>query len=225
MRSWVKHSGGEDNVAIFLGFFSQTSQELRRKGFESLLRERYPDIQILDRLETLGKVDTAYALTKDLLNGRNIPSGIYIIDGGIPVGVARAVVDAGLAGKVKLVSHDLVDETMEYVSKGVITATLGQDPFAQGHDTVVHLFNHLVTGWRPSTPRLLTAREVVTQENYQTILEGRAGDDRVENHPRAASETFQAFTSPAADCSGGARRERFLGASEGGGACSRSKLA
>jgi len=171
--------GGRGNVLTLVGFISQTSQELRRKGFESLLRERYPNIHILDRQETLGKVDTAYALTKELLSGRNILSGIYIVDGGIPVGVARAVVDAGLAGKVKLVCHDLVDETMEYVSKGVITATLSQDPFAQGHDTVVHLFNHLATGWRPSTPRLLTARNVVTQENYQKYW--KAGQGMIES--------------------------------------------
>ena len=171
--------GGRGNVAIIVGFSTQASQELRRKGFESLLRERYPDIHILDTLEALSKNDIAYAITKDLLKGHNILNGIYIIDGGTPAGVARAVVDAGLTGKIKLVSHDLVDETMEYVSKGVISATLGQDPFAQGYDTVVHLFNHLVTGWRPATPRLLTVMDVVTPENYKQFW--RAGQGMIES--------------------------------------------
>ena len=111
---------------------------------------------------------------------------------------------------------------MEYLTKGVVTATLGQDPYAQGHDTVVHLFNHLVTGWRPSTPRLLTNRDVVTQENYRQFWQAGRGMI-VSSRPGAASETFQPFTSPATDCGGGAGRKCFLGASEGRSACSSSK--
>lgn len=171
--------GGRGTVAILVGFLSQVSQELRCKGFVSLLREKYPNIRTLDPRETQYQVDKAYTLTKEMLTGSNIPNGIYITDGGEPAGIARAVVDAGLQGKVKIVGHDLVDETMEYVSKGVITATLGQDPFAQGHDTVIHLFNHLVTGWRPPSPRLLTNRDVVTQENY--MLFWKAGQGMIES--------------------------------------------
>jgi methyl-accepting chemotaxis protein len=171
--------GGKGSVAVVVGFSSQASQELRRKGFESLLRERYPNMHTLDPIETLSRADNAYALTKDLLSGGNIPQGIYVVDGATPAAVARAVVDAGLSGKVKLIGHDLVDETMEYVSSGVITATLGQDPFAQGHDTVIHLFNHLVTGWRPATPRLLTVMDVVTPENYKQFW--KAGQGMIES--------------------------------------------
>ncbi len=171
--------GGQGDVVIILGFATQASQEIRRKGFESLLREKYAGIHILDRLESQGKADVAYAMTKDWLARGKIPHGIYITDGGVPAGVARAVVEASLAGKVKLVSHDLVNETMQYVSKGVIHATLGQDPFAQGHDTVVHLFNYLVSGWRPATPRLLTAPQVVTAENYRQFW--KAGEGTIES--------------------------------------------
>ena len=171
--------GGRGNVAIVVGFSTQASQELRRKGFESLTRERYPNIHTQEPLVTQSKSDIAYHLITDLLKGGNVPQGIYVVDGATPAAVARAIVDAGMAGKIKLVGHDLVDETMEYVANGVITATLSQDPYTQGHDTVVHLFNHMVTGWRPSTPRLLTARDVVTPENYRQFW--RAGQGTLES--------------------------------------------
>mgnify|MGYP001765381465 CR=1 FL=1 len=176
---------GRGKVAIIVGFSTQASQELRRKGFASLLREKYPSIHIMETLEAFSRGDLAYKLTQELLKEVHIPDGIYVIDGGPPANVAQAVVDAGLSEKVKIVSHDLVDETMEYVTKGVITATLGQDPFAQGYDTVIHLFNHLITGWRPAIPRLLTVRDVVTQANYRQfwkaghgIIESQATQDR-----------------------------------------------
>jgi methyl-accepting chemotaxis protein len=91
-------------------------------------------------------------------------AGIYVTVAG--AGAAWAVADAGLAGKVTIICHDLTNEAMPYVVKGVITATIGQDPYAQGHDPVIHLFNHLVAGWQPDESRMLTANEFVTSSNY-----------------------------------------------------------
>jgi methyl-accepting chemotaxis protein len=76
------------------------------------------------------------------------------------------VLEAGKQGQVRIVCHDLVNETMRDIQDGVIFATLGQDPFAQGHEPVIHLYNHVVAGWRPSAPRLLTHMDLVTRDNY-----------------------------------------------------------
>jgi ABC-type sugar transport system substrate-binding protein len=54
---------------------------------------------------------------------------------------------------------------MEYVAKGVITGTIGQDPFAQGHDPAIRLFNYLVAGEVPPAGRLLTRADFVTKDN------------------------------------------------------------
>ena len=48
---------------------------------------------------------------------------------------------------MKIVCYDFVDETMQFVKTGVITGSLGQDPFAQGHDPAIRLYNYLVEGW------------------------------------------------------------------------------
>jgi methyl-accepting chemotaxis protein len=64
---------------------------------------------------------------------------------------------------------------MQYLVQGVVTATVGQDPFAQGHDPVIHLFNHLVAGWNPPTPRLLTSMDVITLDNYQQFWQAGRG--------------------------------------------------
>ena len=54
---------------------------------------------------------------------------------------------------------------MDYVEKGVIDATIGQDPDAQGHDPAVRLYNYLVAGQLPPYGRLLTRAEVITKAN------------------------------------------------------------
>jgi methyl-accepting chemotaxis protein/ribose transport system substrate-binding protein len=51
------------------------------------------------------------------------------------------------------------------VQDGVIYATIGQNPFAQGHDPAVRLFNYLVAGDVPPCARLVTDASIVTAEN------------------------------------------------------------
>ena len=166
---------GQGQVVIIIGSFSQTSHQLRRKGFESMLLEKYPGAQIMETVENQDSVENCFTLTLELLKRYPHLAGIYVAEGGSPFGAARALVKAGAAGRVKLVTHDLVDETMNYLVQGAVTATVGQDPFAQGHDSVIHLFNHLVTGWTPSTPRLLTSMDVITRENYQQFWQADRG--------------------------------------------------
>ena len=159
--------GGKGEVAVVTPSFKASGLELRRKGFESMLREKYPEIQIVDVKENHDSTEESYSITKDLIKRYPHLTGIYITEGATPCAVAKAILESKKKGKVKIICHDLTDEVMPYVKNGVVTATLGQDPFAQGHDPVIHLFNYVVANWRPSTPRLLTQMDVVKPENYK----------------------------------------------------------
>jgi len=158
--------GGKGEVAVFTGYFKSTGQELRRKGFQSILGEKFPGIQIVEVAENREDPELAYRQTLDLLKRRPGLSGIYITEGATPQGAARAVLESKKTGSVTLICHDMTDETMRYVKQGVITATIGDNSFAQGHDPVIHLYNHLVSGWMPETPRLLIDMDVVTRTNF-----------------------------------------------------------
>ena len=166
---------GRGQVVVIIGSFTQTAHHLRRKGFESALREKYPDVQIMDTAEHENNIEKCQILTLDFLKRYPHLSGIYVAEGGCPSGAARALVQVGAAGRVKLVTHDLVDETMQYLAKGTVSATIGQDPFAQGHDPVIQLFNHITTHWLPSNPRLLTHMDIVTLKNYQQFWQAGRG--------------------------------------------------
>jgi ABC-type sugar transport system substrate-binding protein len=156
--------GGKGKVAVITGFFAVEAHELRRKGFEDELAKDAPGITIVGRVENNDKADTAYSQAQDFMTANPDLSAIYVTAGG-PFGAAKAVQDAGKAGTVKIVSYDFVDETMTFVKSGVITGTLGQDPFAQGHDPAIRLYNYLVGGVVPSAGRLLTKADFVTKDN------------------------------------------------------------
>ena len=156
--------GGKGEVAIITGFFAVEAHELRRKGFEDTMAQKYPDVKIVGAVENNDKGDVAYTQAQDFMNANPNLAGIYVTAGG-PFGAAAAVKDAGKAGKVWVVSFDFVDETMQYVQEGVIYATIGQDPFAQGHDPAIRLYNFLVGKVMPQCGALITRADAVTKDN------------------------------------------------------------
>lgn len=156
--------GGKGKVGIITGFFAVEAHELRRTGFVDLLKEKYPDVTIVGEVENTDKGDIAYTQAQDFMTANPDLAGIYVTAGG-PFGAAAAVKDAGNAGKVAVVSFDFVDETMQFVQEGVINATIGQNPFAQGHDPAVRLFNYMMTGEAPPCARLVTEAASVNKDN------------------------------------------------------------
>jgi len=158
---------GRGQVAVITSSYSAAGPEQRRKGFVSAIREKFPQISIVEMVEGTEQADKASACARALLKKYPALRGIYVTVGATPHDVAQTVVESGRGGHVKVIGHDLVDDTMRDIQSGAIEATLGQDPFAQGHEPVIHLFNHLAAGWQPPVPRLLTNLDVVTRENYQ----------------------------------------------------------
>ncbi len=159
----VEALGGQGEVAVITGLFAVEAHELRRKGFLDYI-EKNSDIEIVGQVENLDKADTAYSQAQDFMNAHPNLAAIYVTAGG-PFGAAAAVEDAGMAGKIKIICYDFVDETIEFIRKGVITGTIGQNPFAQGHDPAIRLFNYLVSGKVPPAARLVTRADFVTKEN------------------------------------------------------------
>jgi ribose transport system substrate-binding protein len=156
--------GGKGKVAIITGFLAVEAHELRRNGFIDYLAKNNPDIEVVGTSENQDKGDVAFTQANDFMTAYPDLAGIYVTAGG-PFGAAEAVDKAGKAGVVQVVSFDFVDETMAYVQTGVIYGTIGQDPFAQGHDPAVRLFNMIVGGVSPECARMVTKADVVNKDN------------------------------------------------------------
>ncbi len=155
--------GPAGKVGIITGFFAVEAHQARVKGFEDALKAECPNTTVVGRVENQDKAEIAYQLAKDFMTAHRDLAGLIAIAGS-PFGAARAVEEANMAGKVHLVTFDQVDETMDYVRKGVIAATIGQNPDAQGYDTVMRLFNYLAAGQLPPYGRLLTRADVITKD-------------------------------------------------------------
>lgn len=154
-------------VVISTGHLNASGQSLRCKGFTRALADSFPGIKVLGILENEEKPEHAYRQTFDYLKQNPDLAGIYVTEGATPFMVAKAVKDAGRSNSVSIVCQDLSEETISCIRDGTIMASLADSTFAQGHDPVVHLFNHLASGWQPGAPRMTIDADVVDAHNWQ----------------------------------------------------------
>jgi len=158
---------GEGSVAIIVGDFSSVHFDLRRKGALSVFTEKYPGISVVDTVATGESREASYDAARRLIKRYPSLAAIYVTEGESPPAVAKAVIDSGLAKRTWVFGHDLTEDTMAMVAKGVIGGTVSQDPYAQGYDPIIRLYNHIAAGWKPVSPRHLTHIESVGPEDYQ----------------------------------------------------------
>lgn len=191
-----KALGGKGEVIVTLGFYCLSALELRRQGFESLVHEKYPGIRVVEEIETTFDLEIGQASISSALERYPNLAGIYVTDGAIPVSAARAVTKAGACEQVRVIGHDLVEETVYHLKQGSIYATLTQDLFAQGHDSLIHLFNYLATGWHPPQARMLTHLRVVTRENCDEYWHAGQGPIECEQQAVRLARPMQRAANP-----------------------------
>lgn len=163
--------GGKGRVAVILGNLLSVNHNLRRKGALSVFSEKFPGISVVETVETEETFEKTYQASRDLISRYKDLEAIYVTEGTTPSAAAKAAADAGRAGKTRVFCHDTTPETMAGIADGRIAATISQNPYAQGHDPVVRLYNHLSTGWKPVAPRLLTRLETIERENFQRVID------------------------------------------------------
>ncbi len=167
--------GGKGRVGIILGSLLSVNHNLRRKGATSLLAEEYPGIEVVETIETNEEPQETYRAARDLIERYPGLEAVYVAEGATPPAAAKAVSDAGKIGKTFVFCHDITEQTMAGIADGRIAATISQNPYAQGHDPVIRLYNNLASGWIPAAPRLLTRLETIGSDNYRSFMHADNG--------------------------------------------------
>ena len=165
---WIeKLTGGEGKYGVITGVLGATQHELRKNGAIDYLKKA-PNLKMVGVYENKDKAETAYSLTKDMLTAHPDLKVVYVTAGG-PFGAAKAIKDLGKTGQVKVVCYDWIPENVEYVRSGEIAAAVSQDPFGQGFDSLVSLYNNIV-GKKTLDKVIPVLNDVLTPENVNQLL-------------------------------------------------------
>ncbi len=151
-----------------------------RIGIEEELA-KFPDITILGLQNDKGDVAETASLTAAALQANPNIAGFIGIDAASGPGIARAVIEAGLVGSVKIVSVNNSPDVLESIRDGVIDATLVQkreafntwalrmlDEIARGTDPMMRRFTD--QGFPMIPTESLTGVVVVTNENIDKLF-------------------------------------------------------
>lgn len=163
-----KALSGKGKVGVITGYFGATQHENRMNGALDFLAKNAAGIQVVGKYENRDSAETAYSLTKDMLTAHPDLKIVYVTAGG-PFGAAKAVQDLGLTGKVGIVCYDHIPENIKYAKSGEIVAAIAQDPFGQGFDSTVYLYNYLVGKQKPPADFLPVNLAVMTPGNVKTL--------------------------------------------------------
>ncbi|MDO5155488.1 MAG: substrate-binding domain-containing protein [Eubacteriales bacterium] len=168
-KSIEKQMNKNANVGMIYGDETVPGYRDRKAGFMEYL-ERAKGIKVVNSIQVKDSEEDAYQAAMKLLRDNPEMNVIYYITG-TPLAVAKAIEDSKKVGKVSLVCFDHNKEIFDYIKKGVILASVGQDAFGQGHDPIIWAYNHIVTGQVLPAEIISCRSSVVDKDNVNNLIE------------------------------------------------------
>lgn len=154
---------GEVHVGIVSGSQNILCHTERIAGFSQVIRS-LPNIHITDIVNNNDDDRESYALTESLLRTHPEINAFYFTAGGV-YGGCRAIAVSGRENDTTVITNDMVPTTREYMQKGLIAATICQQPSQQGSYPLAILFTYLTAGERPATENHYVDVDIRIREN------------------------------------------------------------
>ena len=167
------------SVGLITGFFSIWGHMQRVYGFEAAMKQFAPNLKIVGPYQNQDSPVQGYSIAQSMIQANPDLLGIYNACGGSD-GVAKAIKDAGKSGQIKLVCHDMLPEVIPYIEDGTIQFTVCQDPYTQGYEPMMLLYQVAIQHQTLSKVYYYTSLQIVTLgnlHNYMEILYGQLGAD------------------------------------------------
>ena len=157
-------AGGRGKTLIISGFAVNRANSQRLDGFIEETADKYPNLEIVGIQFNADDEQSAYKITLSALEDHPDLAGIYMIAAG-QAGVCRALEQTGTARKIKVIVHDMLPETVEYINNGVIDFIIDQNAFEQGYLSARILYNYLFDGKTPECDNFFTDISIKTMYN------------------------------------------------------------
>ena len=172
----------KSEVAVVAGMLSTEDHCRKTSGFSEEFPRHCPGGKTVDVIEAHEDENESYRKTFDLLGRIPTLAGIYVNTVNC-LPVCRALVARGLAGKIKLITTDLFAEMSGYFEKGIITASVYQQPHRQGQLAVRLMADHL-TNEIDLPPTMHLSPSIVMSSNLHAFREMRVAESKLDDGAR-----------------------------------------
>ncbi|MEO8658775.1 MAG: LacI family DNA-binding transcriptional regulator [Bryobacteraceae bacterium] len=166
LLSRIIHQRGK--LAIVTGSLATEDHAEKVDGFRTTLAAAGAPLALASIIEAHDDEAAAYAATKALLASTPSLRGIYVSTANC-LTVLQAIEDAGLGGKLVVITTDLFPEQVPLIRSGRVFATIHQRPVAQGRMAFEALHQFLVEGRCPPA-KIRLAPHIVMNSNLDLFL-------------------------------------------------------
>ena len=154
----------------------------RVAGVAEALRN-FPAIKLTEILDDKGDARTAFDEVSALIQKKEKVNGIICLEATGGSGTAEALHRQNMEGKLPIVAFDDDPETLDWIERGAIAATIAQKPYVMSyyglkylddlHHNAVHQFKDWRTALAPPMPVFVdTGTVIVEKNNLKTYREG-----------------------------------------------------
>lgn len=143
-------AGGEDAKICFFTEYDSIKESAteRIRGFSNEMNSRYPDMELLGKWSIALDREQNRRAVREMLTKYPETNVVYVINPR-DYDICRLIAAEDSEHKIRIITNDLVAVQYEMFHKGMITATICQEPEKQGKLSLEILFNYLAYGTVP----------------------------------------------------------------------------
>ncbi|MGB8816646.1 MAG: LacI family DNA-binding transcriptional regulator [Rhizobiaceae bacterium] len=123
MGKTLRGTAGKILLVFSAAFRGQAEREM---GFRSVLRSDFPNLKVDERVNSNDNFETSYGNLRRYIAEHGAPVGIYNVGAG-NLGIAQALKDEGLTGKVVFIGHELNANSRMLLETGAMDYAIGHD--------------------------------------------------------------------------------------------------
>lgn len=128
--------GGKGKVAVLVHDQTSRTGIDRRDGFVSRMKEKYPDIIVLEPQYGGGDHLKSTEIAKAVINGNPDLKGYFGANEGSAIGVVNAVKELKMEGKLVVIGYDSGKLQLDAIKSGLMYGAVQQNPVLMGYKTV-----------------------------------------------------------------------------------------
>jgi ribose transport system substrate-binding protein len=127
---------GKGRVAVIKYMAGSASTTARENGFIETLKEKHPEVEVVEDRYGMDTVETALSAAEDVLTRHKELNGIFASNESTSRGALRALESQGRTGTVKMIGFDAADALLKGLETGRIEGLVIQNPQAMGYKGV-----------------------------------------------------------------------------------------
>lgn len=167
MGRFLGEPGGK--VLMMLGYHRIVGHQEREMGFRFVLRERFPNVSILDVADSEEDSDRAAHIAQNALKQSPDIRGIYNVSAG-NYEISQTLIKLGRTTDVVFITHELTPMRRKMLKSGLLDAVIDQNPRMEARKSIDVIAHHFNRTQFDKFPDSFIPFEIFLRENCPTIM-------------------------------------------------------